>query len=212
MERQPASRKTSKLLAYRLHHALHSGSLREVVDELANPTWQTSLPPFPRQPTQAPLSAFDSSIYDGTNLLGAAATALLLPAAFRLAVFALLLERGANPHAAGENGMPAEWVLYRLKGEPEVRDWCLGELEQAKVDQHNMVRYEARASTSPCRALSSFPCAELTHCTYSDRDARLDRQRARRAGRRGRAGARAGQRRGHADARLCVPSRTPCTL
>ncbi|GAA5926718.1 hypothetical protein JCM3775_007019 [Rhodotorula graminis] len=140
MERQLAPRKTSRLLAYRLHHALHSGSLREVVDAL--PT-TSAPPPFPPRPTRAPLSVFDSSIYDGTCLLGAAATVLFQPAEFRRAVFALLLECGASPYAAGDNGMAAEWVLYRIKGEQEMREWCLHELGRAKEAQRNMVRYEA---------------------------------------------------------------------
>ncbi|GAA5890363.1 hypothetical protein JCM8208_002792 [Rhodotorula glutinis] len=139
MERQLAPRKTSRLLGYRLHCALHTGSLREVVDAL--PT--TAPPPFPRESTQAPLSAFDPSIWDGTNLLGAAATALFQPAAFRLAVFAILLERGANPWAAGDNQRATEWVLFRLKDEPEVREWCVRELDRAKEAQHKMERYKA---------------------------------------------------------------------
>lgn len=203
MERHLAPRKTSKLLGYRLHCALHTGSLREVVDAL--PT--TAPPPFPREPTQAPLSAFDSSIWDGTNLLGAAATALFQPAAFRLAVFAILLERGANPWAAGDNQRATEWVLFRLKDEPEVREWCVRELDRAKEAQHKMERYKARASALSSLLCSLPVCSKLRHRACSERGARLDRGRARVAGRRGRVRVRAGRRQRHADARLCVP---PC--
>ncbi|BGP44992.1 hypothetical protein JCM10450v2_000807 [Rhodotorula kratochvilovae] len=139
MVMQALQGRTSRLHGRRLAHLFETGTLRDVVNELASPTWP-STPPLPPTPTQGALSVLDSSAEDGTVLLAAAATAPNRTAAFRLACFSLLLNKGASPFARGEDGRSVEAVLRYT--DDEVARWCLTELEYAQGRARRGERYE----------------------------------------------------------------------